>query len=190
MNYAVFLDRDGTLNEDPGYLKDASELKVFDGAGKALAGLREKFNYKLIVISNQSGVARGLMTVADVERVNEELNRILSSDGAPIDKFYYCTSHPLFSGPGDADCRKPSPQMVLDAAKEFDIDLSKSYFIGDKMIDVECGRNAGCKTVLVRTGEGEVHISTLQKENILPNFVALNIVEACKLIYDDIEKSI
>jgi len=189
MKCALFLDRDGTLNEDPGYLKDPEQLKIFSGAGRALARVKNRFDFRLIVISNQSGVARGMMTREDVERVNAELNRALSAEGAGIDKFYYCTAHPAFRLAGESDCRKPSPQMVIDAAREFDIDLSKSYFIGDKAIDILCGINAGCRTVLVRTGEGESEISTLQKENILPNFIALNIVEACNFIYDDVEKN-
>ncbi|NUN08100.1 MAG: HAD family hydrolase [Ignavibacteriaceae bacterium] len=189
MNYALFLDRDGTLNEDTGYLKDPDGLIVYEGAGKALARIKDKFNYKLIVISNQSGVARGYMSLEDVTKINERLNSELLRDGVAIDKFYVCPHHPEFSSANDTDCRKPSPQMVFSAAEEYNIDLSKSYFIGDKDIDIECGRNAGCKTMLVLTGEGNVHFSTLQKANNLPNFVALNIVEACDLIYDDIEKN-
>lgn len=189
MNYALFLDRDGTLNEDTGYLKDPEQLQVFSGAGKALARLQKRFEYKLIVISNQSGVARGILTLEDVDRINEKLRKILALDGVTIDKFYICPHHPAFSAAGEADCRKPSPSMVFEAAREFNIDLTQSYFIGDKDIDIECGRNAGCKTVLVLTGEGNVHFSTLQKENNLPNFIALNIVEACNLIYDDIQKN-
>ncbi len=184
-HYAVFLDRDGTLNEDPGYLGDPGKVNLFPGTGKALSLLKNQLNFKLIVISNQSGVARGLLTVEDVKSVNRKINDLLAADGVAIDAFYYCPYHPDFSSPEKCGCRKPSPEMVLQAAEENDIDLEKSYFVGDAVSDIECGANAGLKTVLVKTGYGEESFSVLQKQNKFPTFVASNILEVSKIIQKD-----
>jgi len=183
--YAVFLDRDGTINEDPGYLGDPDEVKLFPGTGKALALLKNKLNFKLIVISNQSGIARGLISGKDVEAVNTRINELLKPDDVSIDAFYYCPYHPDFSKEVDLECRKPSPLLVFQASEDMDLDLDRSYFIGDSPADIECGINAGLKTVLVKTGYGVDSISILQKQNIFPSFVADNISDACKFIYED-----
>lgn len=182
---AVFLDRDGTLNLDPGYLGNPKDLKLFPDTGEVLAELKNKFHFNLIVISNQSGVARGLITEEQVAAVNEELNKKLLDFDVQIDAFYYCPFHPDFNSEEDCICRKPSPQMILDSAKDFNIDLSKSYFVGDSASDAQSGISAGVKTVLVKTGYGDASISILQKVNIFPSFVAENLTEACKFIIKD-----
>jgi D,D-heptose 1,7-bisphosphate phosphatase len=180
--YAVFLDRDGTINEDPGYLGDPEKVKLFPGTGKALSLLKTRLNFKLIVISNQSGIARGLISEEDVDAVNSRINELLKTDKVSIDAFYYCPGHPDFSTEGEADCRKPSPCLVYKASRDLNIELSRSYFIGDSPADILCGKNAGLKTVLVKTGYGTDSISILQKQNIFPSFVAENITDACKFI--------
>jgi D,D-heptose 1,7-bisphosphate phosphatase len=184
-NHAIFLDRDGTLNEDPGYLSNPEMVILFPGTGKALA-LLKKYGFLLIVISNQSGIARGMMTAADVDAVNEKINFLLSNDKVKIDAFYYCPDHPDYNNGEECDCRKPSPKLVFEAAKEFNIDLEKSYFIGDSLSDIQCGKNAGLKTILVRTGKGEESFSILHKENNFPTFVADNLINACTFILGDI----
>lgn len=183
---AVFLDRDGTLNEDPGYLGDPELVKLYPGTAKALSFLREKLDIKYIVISNQSGISRGLITVEMVEAVNQKINSLLKEENVSIDAFYYCPYHPDFSTEEECECRKPSAKMILNAADDLDIDLSKSYIIGDNQTDIECGFNAGIKTVLVKTGYGMESFSILKKQNKFPTFVADNIVEACSFIYKDI----
>lgn len=183
--YAVFLDRDGTINEDPGYLGDPDKVKLFPGTGKALYSLKDRLKFKLIVISNQSGIARGLISEKDVIAVNSRINELLKTDKVSIDAFYYCPGHPDFSTGNEADCRKPSPALVLKAASDLDIELEGSYFIGDSPADIQCGKNAGLKTVLVRTGYGTESISILQKQNIFPSFVAENIRDACNFIIED-----
>ncbi len=183
--YAVFLDRDGTLNEDPGYLGDPSKVKLFPGTGKALSILKNKLNFKFIVISNQSGIARGLISQEDVEAVNSKINKLLEPDNIQIDAFYFCPHHPDFSNKEEIECRKPSPSLVYKAAEDFNIELNGSYFIGDAPADILCGINAGLKTVLVKTGYGTESISVLQKQNIFPSFVAENITDACNLIIKD-----
>jgi D,D-heptose 1,7-bisphosphate phosphatase len=184
-NLAIFLDRDGTLNEDPGYISDPEKVVLFPETGNALA-LLKKYGFLLIVISNQSGIARGLMTGKDVDSVNERINNMLSEYKVKIDAFYYCPAHPDFSSEEECACRKPSPKLLLEAAEEFNVDLQKSYFIGDSVSDVQCGKNAGIKTILVRTGNGEESFSILQKENNFPTFVANNLTNACNFILADI----
>jgi D,D-heptose 1,7-bisphosphate phosphatase len=184
-NLAVFLDRDGTLNEDPGYINDPEKVVLFPETGDALA-LLKKYGFLLIVISNQSGIARGLMTSKDVESVNDKINNLLSEYKVKIDAFYFCPAHPDYSNEEDCECRKPSPKLIFEATKEFNIDLKKSYFIGDSIADVQCGKNAGIKTILVRTGKGGESFSILQKGNNFPTFVADNLLNACNFILADI----
>ena len=184
-NFGVFLDRDGTLNEDPGYLGNPNLLNLYPETGRALSLLKNELNFKLIVISNQSGIARGLITKEKVDAVNAKLNELLQNDNVQIDAFYYCPYHPDFSSKEDCSCRKPSPKLVLQSAKDFNIELSKSYFIGDAVTDIECGFNANLKTILVKTGYGKESFSILQKLNKMPSFVAENILDASKFINKD-----
>ena len=184
-NKAVFLDRDGTLNEDPGYLGNPEDLILFSDTGTTLSLLKNKYHFLLIVISNQSGIARGLMNHDDVVSVNNELNKKLSEFNVQIDAFYYCPFHPDFNIEDECLCRKPSPKMIIDAALDFDIDLSRSYIIGDSEVDILAGINAGVRTVLVNTGYGAESFSILKNENNLPSFVAENLTEACKFIIND-----
>jgi len=184
-NPAVFLDRDGTLNQDPGYISDPEKVVLYPDTGEALA-LLKKYGLLLIVISNQSGIARGLLTSNEVEAVNEKINLLLSEFKVKIDAFYYCPAHPDYSTEEECECRKPSPKLLFEAAKEFNIDLQNSYFIGDTVTDIQCGKNAGVTTILVKTGKGEESFSILQKDNNFPTFVAENLLNACKFILGDI----
>ncbi len=184
-SHAVFLDRDGTLNEDPGYLGDPAKVKLYPDVGEALAHLKNVMGFKLIVVSNQSGIARGLITKDDVELVNMQVNKLLSDYNVSIDRFYYCPYHPDYNSEDECQCRKPSPEMVLKAARDFNVDLSKSYIIGDSNVDVECGISLNLKTILVKTGQGRESLSILQKRNKLPTFVANNFLEACNFIKND-----
>ena len=183
---AVFLDRDGTINEDPGYLGEPLLVKLLPGVGEALSILKNELHFKLIVISNQSGIARGLLKEEMVESVNDRINKLLVPYNVFIDKFYYCPSHPEFSKEEDCWCRKPSPELVFKASREFGIDLSGSYFVGDAVSDIECGQNAGLKTILVKTGYGEESFYSLKKQNKFPTFVAQNIKEVCEFIQKDL----
>ena len=185
-NRAVFLDRDGTLNENPGYLGDPDRVKLLPFVGDILSRLKNEFNYFLIVISNQSGIARGLITAEQVEQVNEKINTLLKEFNVSIDKFYYCPFHPDFSKAEECSCRKPSTEMVVKAAEEFDIDVAKSFFIGDSVEDIKCGLNAGTKTILVKTGYGREALYMLQKENKIPNFVADNLLDAGNFIITEL----
>ena len=180
-NRAIFLDRDGTINEDPGYISDPSDVILIPRAAEALAALKKK-GFKLIVVSNQSGIARGIMSREDVEKVNKRINELLLKNNVSIDAFYFCHAHPDFSTPEECECRKPSPYLVLKAAQDYGIELNKSYFIGDTVADIECGKNAGLRTILVKTGKGAESLSILQKDNNFPSFVAENLFNACEFI--------
>ena len=185
LSKAVFLDRDGTLNYDPGYIGSPKDLKLYPDTGIVLSSLKNKYQFKLIVISNQAGIARGLITEDQVISVNNELNKKLKEFDVQIDAFYYCPFHPDFSSQEDCLCRKPSPKMILDAAKDLNLDLSKSYFVGDSVSDIIAGLSAQVKTILVKTGNGAESISILQNGNNFPNFVAENLTEASKFIIND-----
>jgi D,D-heptose 1,7-bisphosphate phosphatase len=184
-NRAVFLDRDGTLNEDSGYLGDPGKVKLLPFVGEILSRLKNEFNYFLFVISNQSGIARGLISAKQVDQVNEKINILLKEFNVSIDKFYYCPFHPDFSTAEECSCRKPATEMVEKAVEEFEIDLSKSFFIGDSAADIECGMSAGVKTILVKTGYGKETLYMLQKENKIPNFVAENFFDVGNFIITD-----
>jgi D-glycero-D-manno-heptose 1,7-bisphosphate phosphatase len=148
---AVFLDRDGTLIEEKHYLHKPEEVRLFPAVGQALARLR-KAGFKLIMVTNQAGVGRGYFTMADVEKVHAHLVELLRKDGASLDAIYVAPEAPDKPSPG----RKPSPRFLFDGRDKFGLDLAKCYMIGDKLIDLECGWNAGVgKCVLVRTGYGK-----------------------------------
>ena len=182
---AVFLDRDGTLNEDPGYISNPNKIILFPDTGASLSLLKNKYHFKLIVISNQSGIARGLITEDEVNLVNTELNNKLSQFNVQIDAFYFCPFHPDFNSEDECVCRKPSPKMILDAAHDFNINLKTSYFIGDSDTDISAAIGAGLKSILVKTGNGTESISILQNGNNFPSFVAENLTEACNFIIND-----
>jgi D-glycero-D-manno-heptose 1,7-bisphosphate phosphatase len=150
MTAAVFLDRDGTLIAEKNYLSKIEDVAVYPSAAAALRWLQDA-GFKLFIVSNQSGVGRGYFTIEDVERVNRHLCEIFAADGVRFEKIYVAPEAPDQPSRG----RKPSPQFLFDARDEFGLDLSRSYVIGDKLIDLECGWNAGVKkSILVRTGYG------------------------------------
>ncbi len=150
MKRAVFLDRDGTMIAEANYLSRPDQVKIFPATRTGLKKLCEA-GFTLVIVSNQSGVGRGYFTMADVEKVNEHLCADLARDGIHFEKIYIAPEKPEMPSRG----RKPSPQFLFDARDEFGLDLAHSYMVGDKLIDLECGWNAGVKkSILVRTGYG------------------------------------
>jgi D-glycero-D-manno-heptose 1,7-bisphosphate phosphatase len=150
MNRAVFLDRDGTLIAEKNYLHRPEEVEVFPGAGAALKRLQDA-GFKLVIVTNQSGIGRGYFTLADAERVNDRVRADFARDGVRFEKTYVAPEAP----DQPSRVRKPSPQFLFDARDEFNLNLAESYMVGDKLIDLECGWNAGVKkSILVRTGYG------------------------------------
>lgn len=190
-NIAVFLDRDGTINEEVGYLDSIDKLKIIPAAYEAIKLLNTN-EIKTVVISNQAGVARGFFTEEFVDVLNNTIQSDLNIKGAIIDKFYYCPHHPT-EGKGiylrDCNCRKPAPGMLLQAAQELNLDLAQSYFVGDRFIDMETAKKVGAKGILVKTGYGENLLQNdgpdkATPENT-PDFVAADVLEAVLWILKD-----
>ncbi|MCL5268841.1 MAG: HAD family hydrolase [Bacteroidetes bacterium] len=153
MTRAIFIDRDGTINIDKDYLSNPDQLEFIENSPEAIA-IANGLGLKVVIISNQSGVARGIMTAAQVNAVNARLVEMLAQRGAKVDAVYYCPHYPNSAGV-QCTCRKPDIGMLLRAKDQFDIDLSESFVVGDKWSDVKCGENAGAFTSLVLTGYGE-----------------------------------
>jgi D-glycero-D-manno-heptose 1,7-bisphosphate phosphatase len=174
---AVFLDRDGTLIEEKEYLHRPEQVVIFPGAAQALKQLQDA-GFLLFIVSNQSGVGRGYFTLADVETVHAHLRRELAKAGVEFGNIYFAPEAPEQPSRG----RKPSPQFLFDARDEFDVDLSRSYMIGDKLIDLECGWNAGVKqSLLVRTGYG-AKLEKTSPDKLGPALVVDDLVAAAKYI--------
>jgi D,D-heptose 1,7-bisphosphate phosphatase len=183
---AIFIDRDGSINEDIGYVSRPSELVVYPWAAEAIR-LVNQSGMKAIVITNQSGIARGLYTEETLHEIHERLREELAHEGARIDAFYYCPHHPRIGGKRYRQtcvCRKPQPGMLLRAAREHSIDVSLSYVIGDKSSDMNTATNAGAKGVLVLTGYGRETYDDPDLWPCEPSFVARDLLEAVKLILD------
>ncbi|MFA7288445.1 MAG: HAD family hydrolase [Melioribacteraceae bacterium] len=187
---AIFLDRDGTLNHDPGYISDPDIIELLPGVVEGLKHLQSELHFKLIVVSNQAGISRGLITNEQVDKVNERISDLLISDQIRIEKFYYCPFHPEFSNEDECKCRKPSPKMILDASKDFNIDLSESYLIGDRASDIESGLNAGVYSILLKSDIFKDQISILQNHQKSANFVADNFRHAVSKIAERTKKEI
>lgn len=164
---AIFLDRDGTLMEEVGYCADPAQVRVYPGVPEALQSLHDA-GYLLILITNQSGIGRGYFTDADYHAVQAEFERQIQP--ARLDAAYYCPDVT------PSACRKPSPGMLLKAAREHSIDLARSYMVGDKASDIEAGRAAGCRTILVQTGYGR------EQAGVPSTFIAKDLSEAVRLV--------
>lgn len=165
---AVFLDRDGTLMVEVDYCRDPARVELLPGVPEGLARLRAA-GFKLVIITNQSGIGRGLITLEEYEAVHARLVDLLGP--GLIDATYFCADHPELA----SERRKPAPGMVLEAARDLGLDLSASFLIGDKVSDMECARRAGVREVLVKTGYGEVEAAKLSGGGTI---VAQNFEEA------------
>ncbi len=180
-NKAIFLDRDDTLIEDPGYINDPDQVVLLDGAAKALIELRN-MGYKLIVVSNQAAVAHGIVTEKLLGQIHDRLNQLLAEKNAPLDRIYYCPYHPegaVQKYRKESNSRKPNPGMLLTAADEMDIDLARSWVIGNSGSDVQAGQRAGCKTILITHPSHYKHSESAHAE---PDYKAINITEAVNIV--------
>ena len=177
---ALFLDRDGTLVHRYHYPSRPEHLRLYDGIAGPLALLRQ-VGFRLVVVTNQSGIARGYFTEADLDRMHAHLRSSLAAQGVELDAFYHCPHHPDGVVEGldvRCDCRKPAPGMALRAARDLSLDLSRSWFVGDILDDVEAGARAGCRTVLVDLGTEPQPQSALRR----PDFVARDTAHALAII--------
>lgn len=180
--WAVFLDRDGTIIEEIGYISDPSKVKLLGDAASSISTLNQK-GVPVVVVSNQAGLARGLFTVEDIEKVNRRLRELLAAKGASLDAMHYCGHHPDYDM--KCDCRKPEPGLLLKAARELGIDLSESFMIGDKLTDVQAGRAAGTSTVFLRTGFGSRELEGNRDEILRSSDrICENLVEAIQWILE------
>lgn len=182
---AVFLDRDDTLIEDPGYLADPAGVHLLPGAAHAVKALAAG-GYKIVVVTNQSGIARGLLSEETLQAIHDELRRQLAEHGAALDAIYYCPFHPegvVERYAVESDLRKPRPGMLLQAAREMDLDLKACWMVGDSYRDVEAGQRAGCRTILLRTPHGETPTpGESDQEAAQPDAIAHNLAEAARII--------
>jgi D-glycero-D-manno-heptose 1,7-bisphosphate phosphatase len=157
MTKAIFLDRDGTVNVDVGYLHQLEDLELFPFAVDALR-LLKRAGFELVIVTNQSGIARGMIDPGFVHVCHDEMRRRLQAGGADLDAMYYCPHHPSGIVAGlniDCRCRKPSPGMIEDAIRDRGIDPTQSWVVGDKWLDVQLGHAVGAQSILVRTGWGK-----------------------------------
>lgn len=182
MDRALFLDRDGTLIADPGYAYRPEQFVVLPGVIEGLQRLTSI--YRLFIVTNQSGIARGYYTEAQFHAYNALLVEALARAGVTIERTYFC---PHLSG---CPCKKPSPKFLLDAAQEYEVDLSRSWMLGDHPSDVQAGLNAGCRTIYLLTGHGRRHEDGLVTAGITPEFVARDFAEATRHVLAHQETSI
>lgn len=183
---AIFLDRDGTINEDIGYVSSPDELIIYPYAAGAVRLINEA-ELKVIVITNQSGIARQLYDESTLATIHERLIDELSRDGARIDGVYYCPHHPHIGNAlyrQHCECRKPSPGMLHQAAREHDIDLDRSYIVGDKASDMNLATNAGARGALVLTGYGRETLANRDRWPCAPAIIADDLLDAVRQILD------
>lgn len=190
-NTAIFLDRDGTINDEVGYLDHENKLQIIPAAFEAVRLINES-GMKAVVITNQAGVAKGLLTEKFVRKINGQIQSALLERGALIDRFYFCPHHP--SEGNDpyrkiCDCRKPEPGLLHQAAADLDIDLARSYLIGDRLRDIETAHRAGARGILVMTGYGQDLMQQAGPDQAnefnQPDHIAKNILEAVCWILKD-----
>jgi len=185
MNKAVFLDRDGTINSEVGYLSRTDQIQILDGVTEALNTFKEQ-GYINIIITNQSGVARGYYTEEQLAEIHREFMNLLQINGKSlVDGIYYSPYHTegtVEEYKKNSSCRKPGTGMIEEAVKNHGIDLTKSFLIGDSMADMQCAENAGIRKILVLTGYGKKTAEECVKTGIKPDFTAENIRKAADYI--------
>ena len=186
----IFLDRDGTINEEVNYLHRPEDLKILPGAAEAISRFNQA-GFLVIVITNQAGIGRGYYTQQDMENLNEYMNQVLAEQDAHIDGFYFCPHHPehgIGEYKKDCDCRKPGIGMFRQAEQDFSIEKAHSYMIGDKLIDTQAGHNYGVSSILVGTGFGKELFETQcqgRRRTTDYEYYAENLMEAADWIFKE-----
>jgi len=181
---AVFIDRDGTLNAEVNGLVSADQLKLLPGTAKAIQTLNHH-GYRVVLVTNQPVVAKGFCTEADIQKIHNKLETLLGEEHAFLDRIYYCPHHPEKGFAGEraelkieCSCRKPNPGMVLQAVEELNLDLGASWFIGDTTTDIQTAKNAGVRSILVKSG----HAGRDGKHNVEPDFAFETLAAAAEWI--------
>ena len=181
MSKAIFLDKDGTLVVDPGFVHRVEDFKLHDGV---IEGLKLLKDFKFFVITNQSGIGRGFYTEEDMHKFNNHMLKELKKHNIEIEKIYFCPHSP----DDNCDCRKPSTKFIKEAEKEFNIELKESWVIGDHDVDIQLAENTGCKSVYLLTGHGVKHLQEARKAN--PDYIAANFKQAAEYITFNKEQKI
>ncbi len=176
---AVFLDRDGTLNREVDYLARPEDLELLPRVGAALRSLAEA-GFALVVVTNQSGIARGLFTLTELALIHERLHELLAAQGVELDAIEFCPHHPEFTGP--CTCRKPAPGMLLRAVADLDLDPAASWIVGDSERDLAAGRAIGARGILVLTGKGEAEAERMRRAGRPPEGTAPDLAAAAASI--------
>ena len=187
MRRAIFLDRDGTVCEELGYLNHVDRVRLIEGSAEAIRRANES-GFQTVIVTNQAGVARGLLSEDLVGEAHDRLRELLAENGARLDGIYYCPHHPDVGGERhrkSCDCRKPSPGMLRQARDEMGVDLGSSYLVGDSIRDIEAGRQVGATTILVLTGHGQGQLEH-QSEGwrTRPDYIAKDLSEAIDWILE------
>ena len=181
MNKAIFMDRDGTIVEDVGYMNSPDQIRFIPGSIEAIKMLYQA-GYKVVVITNQAGVARGLVTEDMLQTIDKTMHKWILNGGAHLDGIYYCPHHPehgVYPYKQTCECRKPHPGLIKRAKRDLEIDLTQSFMIGDKATDVEAGKRVGIKTVFVLSGHGNEEKSRITEK---PDHVSPNLLDAVKWV--------
>ena len=173
MNRAIFLDRDGTMAGDVHYCSRPEDFELFPNTAKAI-GLLNQDGFKVIVVTNQSGIARGYFTEDTLAKIHRKMKGELAKEGAYVDAIYYCPHHP----DDNCDCRKPKPKLVVQAAREHDIDLEHSFVVGDLQMDIDLGKIVGCPTILISDQ------SSVNNRQSKPDAIAPDLLEAAQVILE------
>ncbi|MBI5375223.1 MAG: HAD family hydrolase [Candidatus Schekmanbacteria bacterium] len=188
-NIAVFIDRDGTLTVEGGYINDPNRLTLLPRSARAIR-LLNKNGIKAILATNQAGIARGYFDEPTLKKTLERLNLLLAVEGAYLDGIYYCPHHPTAGKPPfrkKCSCRKPLPGMLTKAKKDFNLDLSRCFVIGDKGSDVSLARVVNAKAIIVKTGYGEGEIELNGSKKISADFIADDLLDAVEWIINGIK---
>jgi D-glycero-D-manno-heptose 1,7-bisphosphate phosphatase len=197
MRKAVFLDRDGVINElvyhqEQGIIDSpftVEQLKLLPGIGEAIKNFRE-MGYKVILVSNQPGIAKNHLSQETFERIRQRMNEELAREEAFLDGEYYCFHHPeakLEQYRANCNCRKPKPGLLLQAARDLDINLSESWMVGDGLIDIKAGKSAGCKTILLGNMKCEL-CRLMDEDDARPEAIVPDLLKACHIILSWEEK--
>ena len=188
-NVALFLDRDGTINEEREFISSPEQIQLIPRSAEAIRDANSS-GLKVFIISNQSGIARGFLTEQQLAHVHRRLVAQLEREEARIDGIYYCPHHPEFGDHpyrADCECRKPKPGLLQQAAKEFDVNLSHSYLVGDRLVDIQTGRAAGTTNVLVLTGYGRREYEASRKNDPGIDYVAQDLFDGWRFIKQQIQ---
>ncbi len=186
MKRAIFMDRDGTLSHEVGYVNHISRFKLYSFTPEAIKLINQS-DFLAICVTNQAGVARGYFDESLVKEVHKKMQQELKKNGAYLDDILYCPHHPSANGNPeytvDCNCRKPNPGMLIEASERYNIDLKQSFVIGDKISDVKLAKNVGAKGIMVMTGYGRGEYEYQREQwDVFPDYLAENILEAVKWI--------